>query len=259
MRVGLIGLGAIGGAVARLVRERYASEVEIIGALVRSADRARAGVGVPTLASLPEMLARRPDVVVEVAGHGALRTHGPAVLDAGVDLIAVSVGALADAELHRDLLDAARRGRARLRIASGAIGALDALGAAALAGLDRVVHTTRKPPRALLPEDEAAAVDVARELFRGPAREGVRRFPENVNVAAAIALAGIGFDRTELRVIADPAVDRNCHEVLAEGTFGSFRFEIANVPSDENSRTGRIVAFSVVRALLDRRAAIVIG
>jgi aspartate dehydrogenase len=80
-----------------------------------------------------------------------------------------------------------------------------------------------------------------------------------VNVAAAVSLAGIGFDRTELVVVADPAIDRNIHEVTAEGAFGSLQFRIANIPTDENPRTGRIVAMSVVRALLDRRASLVIG
>ncbi len=258
-RVGLIGLGAIGASVARIAREAHPAEIEIVAALVRDPARPRAGQVPPVVGTLQELLARRPDVVVEAAGHEALRAHGADVLRAGIDLITVSAGALADPITCDVLLRAATDSGARLRIPSGAIGALDAIAAAAVGGLDRVTHTTRKPARALLSSDDAAGLREPRELFRGPARLGVIRFPESVNVAAAVSLAGIGFDRTELVVVADPSVDRNRHEVLAEGAFGSLRFEIANVPTEENPRTGRIVAMSVIRALLDRSAALVIG
>ena len=257
-RVGLIGLGAIGSAVARIAREAHAGQIEIVGALVRDPARAREGFTAARVATVGELLGLRPDVVVEVAGHEGLRTHGVEVLRAGVDLITVSAGALADPITCDLVVAAAARRRARVIIPSGAVGALDAIASAAVGGLDRVTHVTRKPARTLLPADEAAALRAPRELFRGPARLGVIRFPESVNVAAAVSLAGIGFDRTELVVIADPSVDRNLHEVTAEGAFGSLRFEIANVPTDENPRTGRIVAMSVVRALLDRGATLVV-
>ena len=257
-RVGLIGLGAIGRAVVRITRERYPNEIEIVGALVRDAARPRPD-GPTVVGELAALLECRPEVVVEVAGHQALRAHGPAVLRAGLDLIAVSVGALAEPAVEEQLRAAASAGGARLRIASGAIGALDAIAAAAVGGLERVTHTTRKPARTLLAPEEAAGLTAERELFRGPAREGVRLFPESVNVAAAVSLAGIGLDRTELRVIADPTIERNRHEVVAEGAFGTLRFEIANVPSDDNPRSGRIVAMSIVHELLARRASVTIG
>lgn len=257
-RVGLIGLGAVGASVVRIARDAHPSEIEVVAALVRDVARPRA-TAPPLVSTLDALLGRDPDVVVEAAGHEGLRAHGAAVLRAGIDLLTVSAGALADTVLCDLLMVAAAEGRARIRIPSGAIGALDAIASAAVGGLDRVTQTTRKPPRSLLPADEAATLRAPRELFRGPARLGVIRFPESVNVAAAVSLAGIGFDRTELVVVADPAVDRNTHEVVAEGLFGSLRFEIANVPSDENPRTGRIVAMSVVRALLDRSASLVVG
>lgn len=258
-RVGLIGLGAIGLSVARTAREAHAGEIDIVAALVQDPSRPRNAPLPPLVGTLSELLALRPDVVVEVAGHEALRAYGADVLRAGIDLITVSAGALADPITCDLLLSAAAEGKARIRIPSGAIGALDAIAAAAVGGLDRVTHTTRKPARALLPGDEAAALRAPRELFRGPARIGVMRYPESVNVAAAVSLAGIGFDRTELVVVADPSIDRNRHEVVAEGPFGSLRFEIANVPTDENPRTGRIVGMSIVRALLDRGAVLVVG
>jgi aspartate dehydrogenase len=107
--------------------------------------------------------------------------------------------------------------------------------------------------------DEAESLTEARELYRGPAREAARLFPESVNVSAAVSLAGIGFDRTEVRVVADPNIDRNTHQVEAEGAFGSLRFEIRNVPTDENPRTGRLTAMSVVSCLLQPRVPLALG
>lgn len=259
MRVGLIGFGAIGRAVAALVAAEAAGSVAIVGVLVRDPARSRPQLAAPAVGTAMALLALAPEVVVEAGGHAALATHGPAILRAGRDLIAVSVGALADPATHDALIAAAQEGGARLIVASGAIGGLDALSAAALGGLARVTHTTRKPPRSLLPADEAAALTEARELFRGSARAGALRYPESINVAAAVSLAGIGLDRTEVRVIADPGVSRNHHEVVAEGTFGRFCFTIENVPSDDNPRTGRLVAPSIVRALRRRRAPLVVG
>jgi aspartate dehydrogenase len=205
------------------------------------------------------LLTYQPDVVVEAGGHAALKAHGPAVLRAGVDLLMVSIGALAEPEVECAIDHAARDGQAQAIVVSGAIGALDAIASAAVGGLERVTHTTRKPPRSLLPADEAAQLREPRELFRGSARQGALLFPESINVAAAVSLAGIGLDRTEVRVVADPRVERNQHEVVAQGAFGELRFEIKNVPSDDNPKTGRLVAMSVVHALRRRRARLVIG
>lgn len=258
MQVGLIGCGAIGQEVVRLAAQEAPGACAFVAALVRDPGKAR-GVDVPTVATLSDLLAAGPEVVVECAGHGGLREHGAAVLRAGCDLVMVSVGVFAEPGVLDDLLAAAKIGGAQAKVASGAIGALDAIAAAAIQGLSRVTHTTRKPPRTLLPADEAAALTEAKEVFRGSAREGALRFPESINVAAAVSLAGIGLDRTEVRVLADPTVDRNHHTVEAAGGFGFLRFEIANIPSDANPRTGRLVAMSVLRTLLLRRAPLVVG
>ncbi|MBV9169196.1 MAG: aspartate dehydrogenase, partial [Chloroflexi bacterium] len=201
----------------------------------------------------------RPDVVVEVAGHAALACHGPAVLRAGVDLILLSIGALADPSVEAALCESAHAGHARLEVASGAIGALDAIASAAVGGLDSVTHTTRKPAKALLDEAAARGLEQPLEVFRGSAREGALKFPENINVAAAVAFAGLGLDKTEVCVVADPTLERNTHEVVARGSFGELRFSIAGVPTQENRRTGRLVAMSVVHALRRRQAWMAVG
>lgn len=259
LRVGFIGLGAIGLGVSRLIRRDASGCIEIVAALVRDPGREREAGSPATVGTLDELLALKPDVVVEAGGHTALRTHGPAVLRAGFDLITVSVGALADPQTEAGLRAAAAEGGVQVRVAAGAIGALDAVGAAARMGLDRVIHTTRKPARTLIDPAEAARLEEPLEIYRGTVREGALKFPESINVAAAVALAGIGFDRTEVRVVADPKLTRNTHEVLAEGPWGMFRFEVSAQPTPENPRTGQLVPGSVYNALLNRRAAIVLG
>jgi aspartate dehydrogenase len=259
VRAGLIGLGAIGHGVVRIASERHPGMIVFVGALVRDPTRHRRTDGPAVVGTVQDLIATKPEVVVEAAGHDALRAHGPSLLRAGVDLFVLSAGALADPAFAAELEAAARTGGARVRVLAGAIAGLDAIRAAAVGGIERVTHTTRKPARTLLPEAEAAALSGQRELYRGAARAGVLRFPESVNVAAAVSLAGIGLDRTELRVVADPAIERNRHEVIVEGAFGRLEIRIENVPTEENPRTGRIVAMSVVAELLDHRAPVVIG
>ena len=264
-RVVVIGAGAVGRQLAVLIVDGAAGATShLAGFLVRDADRHR-DLGllhrVPVVTSVADAVALRPDVVVEAAGHEAMRSTVPELLAAGIDVLAISAGALADPATAAAIGQAADRGGSRLRIPSGAIAGLDAISAAAVGRVDRVVHTVRKPPIALLDADAAAAVvagGVATTLFEGTAREAALRFPANVNVVAAVSLAGIGFDRTTARVIADPAVTRNTHEVLVEGDFGRLEIAIANTPS-ENPKTGLIVALSLARVLRGASEAIVVG
>lgn len=258
-RVGFIGLGAIGQATVALANEQFSDELDTVAALVRDTERPRRSGMPPLVSDLAGLLGARPDVVVEAAGHEALREFGPGVLAAGIDLYFIAVGALADPTFDAEFRAAAAASPAQARVVSGAIGALDAISAAAVGGITRVTHTTRKPAATLLSADEVARLTEPLEMFRGPAREGALLYPESVNVAAAVSLAGIGLDRTELCVTADPAIERNRHEVEVEGDFGSLRFEIQNIPSRDNARSARLVAMSIVRQLLNRSAPIVFG
>jgi aspartate dehydrogenase len=264
-RVGLIGFGAVGSTLTQLIAEgRGGGGLSIVSVLVRHPDRhppSAASGAVPFVPDVEALLRLKPDVVVEAAGHDAVRIHLPAILRAGIDVLAISVGALAEPAAMDAVTAAARAGRSQLRVPSGAIAGLDAIGAAAIGELERVLHVVRKPPGALLAPEEARSVLAggrARELFAGSAREAALRFPANANVVAAVALAGLGLDRTEARVMADPRVSRNTHEICAEGTFGRLLVRIENTPS-ENPKTGRIVPLSLLRALRDLDAAVVIG
>lgn len=255
--VALIGFGAIGQGIHRLARTTMNGQVKVVGALVRRGAQARSAE-VPVVHSVDALLDLGPDVVVECAGHEALRAFGPLVLTSGRDLVVLSVGALADPDTLESLRAATQVGKSRLRIASGAIGGLDAIASASIGGLDSVRHTIRKPARVLL-GDGAIGLTAAREIYNGPARAGVMQFPESANVVAAVSLAGIGLDRTQMCVVADPAGTCNWHVVEAEGDFGALRFEIRSIPTDENPRTGRLAAMSAIRAVLSIDSAMTIG
>jgi aspartate dehydrogenase len=258
--VGMIGLGAIGRSVARLIEEGQAGDCKLAAVLVR--DTARAREALPTDVLVTDdgeaFLGTAWDVGVEVAGHGALREHGGAVLAAGRDLMPVSVGAFVDRELWQHCIELAAKHGRRILIPSGAIGGLDMIGAAALARLDSVRHTVRKPAAGFGSRFAGEVLDAPRVLFEGTAEAGAREFPENVNVAAAVGLAGIGPDRTTLRVIADPSVHGNRHEVEVEGWFGRLRVEVENIPG-ENPKSGRVVALSVAKALRSLNSPVVVG
>lgn len=260
IRVGLIGHGQIGRALHEAIARGEAGAVQLVAIMVRDASRREPFDDILVTDEPAAFLGSPLDVVVEVAGHDALRQHAAAVLNSGRDLVTVSVGALADAGLLAELTSVAQRTGRRILIPSGAIAGLDMISAAALAPLESVTHITRKPPRAFTAEQLGTDRLIAEPLllFDGPARDGVARFPENVNVAAAVSLAGIGLDRTRLRVYADPTVQRNVHVVEVRGYFGSLSIRVENEPS-ENPKTGRIVALSVAKALRNLTAPIVLG
>lgn len=265
-RLGFIGLGAAGRGVVRLMAADAAGGWTIAGALVRHQESHRAFAAehdIPLVEDIDALLATRPGVVVEVAGHAGLEAYGERVLRAGCDLVTIAVGALTDPALFERLRDAAVEGHARLIVPSGAISGIDGVGAARTVGIDSVRHTVRKPVVALIDDPDRAAEIMAGgtavTLFEGSAREGATRYPANVNVAALVGLAGIGPDRTELAVIADPTIDQNTHEVEVRGPFGSIEVRVRNTPSPDNPRTGLIVAGSVFRTLQRLDSPVLIG
>jgi aspartate dehydrogenase len=263
-RIAIIGCGAIGEAVAAYLADH--DDVEIGVAIVNQGrdkrareiygEKIRVAYGVGDVDSDIE-------VAVDCAGHPALRQHGAAILARGIDLITVSSGALADTELHANLVAAARGGGAQLRVVAGAIGALDALAAARVGNLTKVMYRGRKPPQGWRGSVAESKLDLdalteATVHFSGNARDAALEYPRNANVAASVALAGIGFDDTSVELIADPDIDRNVHEILAEGDFGRCDFSIAGESLPDNPRSSAITAMSVVRALLDRASPIVL-
>jgi aspartate dehydrogenase len=260
MRIGLIGAGVI----ARLVLEHIArgelGDAEVVAIVGRSP--ASAGValasefGVPFVTRLDELLACSPDVVVEAASHEAVRQWTGPLLERGVSAILMSGGALCDDALRAQLEDCARRGRALLQVPSGGIGGLDALKAVCAAGAHEVSIAVTKPPAAWkgIPYVEALGVnldtlDGPMVLFDGSARQGVPHFPANVNIAAVLSMAGIGFDRTRLKVVADPGLRFNTHFITIRGETGSIDIRFESVPSPQNPRTAMLACFSALAAV----------
>jgi aspartate dehydrogenase len=246
-RVGIIGAGAIGSAVAERLVAGAVPAARLAGVLVRSR-RPPSVTPQQACATLEELLGMHPGVVVEAAGQAAVSDYGEAVLSAGADLVCVSVGALSDDVLLRRMERVAGERGTRLVLVSGAVGGLDVLRAAAEADIASVSVVQRKPARALLGEDEARALGTAVRVFAGSAREAVARFPATTNVMAAIALCGIGFDRTAVEVIADPDLETNHITLAVAAATGTIRVELQNAPST-NPRTSALAAMSVVAAL----------
>jgi aspartate dehydrogenase len=262
-RVGILGLGVIGRAVARALCRSIPGLV-LAGAASRDVGRARewlAGLPGPPPCLPVDELIERSDLVVEAATQAALVEWAPAILDAGRDLLVLSVGALLD---HPEWIARAAARGARIHAPSAAIAGLDGLKGAAVDGhLDSVVMETRKPPGGLAGAPGVARVDLGgitspTLLFEGTAREACRAFPANVNVVAAVSLAGLGPDRTRIRIHADPTIARNLHTVTATGAFGRLRIEIENVPS-ENPRTGKLSYLSTIAYLQGLGAPLRVG
>ena len=236
-----------------------AGSSRLVATLVRdAAGRGADRSSPPFVETAAALLAAEPDVIVEAAGHEVVRTTVPGFLRAGVDTLIVSIGALADDQLFEVVSEAATSGRSRLLLATGAVGSLDALSAARCLGLDRVLHTLKKPFASL---GQGVPPTLGGELmvFSGSARDAALAFPANANVVAAVGFAGIGLDRTEVRIIASTIADRNTHEIHATGAFGELNFRIANRSMPENPRSSLLAAGSLAAALARRTASVAVA
>lgn len=247
----IVGAGCIGRRVAQAAAT---GEIPYVVTAIHDLDQAaaqRLGADFATGAAVVSLedAARAADVMLEAAAGAAV----PAVVQAAQNshthwgkpqhLLVMSVGGLLDVPLPPAAGPV-------LHVPSGAIGGLDAVQALAVAGLEEVRLTTSKPPTGLGQEVTGPTV-----LFEGPAREVIAQYPKNVNVAIALSLAGIGPDRTMVRLIADPAVTRNTHQIYARGAAGEIEFTSRNVPFPENPRTSYLAALSAI-ALLKRLASL---
>ena len=254
LKVGLAGLGAVGLGVARRLETGIPGLV-LEAVAVRDQDKARrnlpqAGSTIPIVAV--EALAQSCDIVVECLPPQLFRQAATSVIEAGKIFMPLSVGQLLE---NWDLVERAKLTGARILVPTGALLGLDAVRAAAEGTIRSVTMITRKPPNGLegapyLAERGISLKNLkeAKKIFDGTARDGARGFPANVNVAAALSLAGIGPDRTRLEIWADPAIDRNTHRIEVDADTARFSMTIEGVPSD-NPRTGRIVPLSAIAAL----------
>ncbi|MCF3948201.1 aspartate dehydrogenase [Acidiphilium sp. AL] len=266
MRLGLIGYGVIAETLLATLAHELPAPLELLVCLAKPEGEARARSLLAKHTNIAqhvevidhaEALSRLgADIVVECASQAALGMYGTTILKDGIDLIVSSVGALADDALHTALVDAARKGGARLRLPAGAVGGIDMLSAARLAGLDEVVYVGRKPPLAWKGTSAEAIIDLdnlgtALAFYEGSARSAATEYPKNANVAAIIALAGIGFERTRVELIADPAIIRNVHEIRFRSKAGIAQIRIENEPSSQNPKTSLGTAYSIAQTVLN--------
>ena len=264
--IALIGYGAIGRMVAAGLADA-AEQARLVGVLVRQAHVAEARAdldpGVTVVSSLEHLAGTAPDLIVECAGQGAVAEHGAAALSTGTDLLVISTGALADAALRGRLVDAAAGAGARMVVPAGAIAGIDGLAALRVGGLDRVRYTSIKPPGAWKGTPAEGAFDLAgladaTVIFTGSAGEAARHYPKNANLAVTVALAGAGFDKTEIQLVADPATADNIGRIEASGAFGELRVELAGPPAADNPKTSAVTAHSILHAIANRDSPIVI-
>ena len=242
----MIGFGAIGQEIASALA-RLGESDRLIATLVRPGRNAPSAVH-----DVEALLARAPDCVIECAGQDAVRAFGAAILAGGVDLVASSIGVLADPGAAAALAEAERRGGGRLLLPAGAIGGLDCLAAAALGGLGAVTYSSYKPPRAWAstPAEQLIALDHAEEqivFFEGSAREAAAAYPKNANVAVAVGIAGIGIDATRVRLISSRHDGDPRGVIEAEGALGAFRFDILAYAAPSNPKTSALTAYSLLQ------------
>jgi aspartate dehydrogenase len=271
-RLGIIGSGAISSLLMEALARELAEPLELVAVLGTETGAPRAAAALEPMIGIvatqitahwhvEELIALEPELVVECAGHAALREHGPKLLEAGIDVIAVSIGALADPATKSGLEAAATYSGARLVLSSGALGGIDVIAAARLAGVHSVVYTSRKPPQAWRDTPAEALIDLANlteqiVFFEGDAREAATCYPKNANVAAMIALAGPGFEATRVRLIADPHASGNAHEIELRSACADASIRIVGKPMPDNPRTSTTTAYALAREVLNRTNAI---
>ena len=194
-----------------------------------------------------------PDYVIEVAGQAAVKEHAGKVLEKGWNIGLISVGTLADSVFLAQLKNTAEQSGAHIHLLAGAIAGIDGISAAKEGGLEKVIYKGCKSPNSwrgsyaekLIDLDQVTEPTV---FYTGTAREAALNFPANANVAATIALAGIGMDETMVELTVDPTISQNKHTIIAEGRFGQMNIEMIGVPLESNPKTSTLAALSVIRA-----------
>ena len=266
LRLAIAGLGAIGMEVAGRIDAGAVDGIVLTAVSARDREKAAGNLKdfntVPEIVSLNE-LAERAEIIVECSPASLFLEIARPAIERGRIFIPLSVGVLLD---HMDLVEQARQTGARIIVPTGALLGLDAVKAVAEGDVKAIRMVTRKPPAGLKGApylvEHGISVDgleEAKKVFAGSAREAARGFPANVNVAAALALAGIGPDRTEVEIWADPAVTRNIHTIIVEADASNFSMTIENVPTQENPPTGKITALSVIATLRRLTEPLVVG
>lgn len=244
------------GAMAQEVIARLPEDLKLCWVVVREGNEIEVsnslGKDVLVISDIAQCLGC-PDLVVECAGQKAIHQHADAVLANGWDLGVISVGAFAETELLNRLRKTAKASGAHIYTLAGAIAGIDGLAAAREGGLEEVIYISRKSPQSWRgsPAEKMIDLDAVEKptvFYQGSAREAALLFPANANVAATVALAGVGMDSTQVQLIVDPGICRNKHQIQARGQFGEMKIELSGLPLPSNPKTSTLAALSVVRA-----------
>jgi aspartate dehydrogenase len=244
MNLGIIGCGAIGTDVAKAADKMKEIEKIYIYDIKKSAsDKLVKQLKKGEIQRVQEFL-KHVDVVFEGASQDAVKEYAEIVLQAGKDLILMSVGGLFDDNFRENLEKTAREKNCKVYVPSGAVCGIDGIISASIAGLNEVTLVTTKPPSSL-----GLSLDERSVLFEGNARDAVKNFPANINVAASLSLAGKGFNKTKVEIVADPVASRISHKILAHGKFGRLRVELENMPNPNNPSSSYMASLSAIATL----------
>lgn len=257
MRITIVGCGSIGQKLAAAADEMAeVKRIYIMDIIKEKAEQTASGLKKAIVVDDVEEELYHCDLVIESASQDAVRTIMPKVVARGVDIMITSVGALVDDEFRNAVYQKAKECEARIYIPSGAACGTDGLRSSAVGRLDEVELITTKAPISLkgapfldLDHLDLDSIKEPTEIFNGPARDAVKLFPRNVNIAATVSLLGIGFDKTRVRVIVDPATHTNSHELRLKGEFGEMVCHTYNVPDPETPQTSHLAAMSTISAL----------
>lgn len=258
MRIGLIGAGAIGQFLVKEMNQEQLSTLRVESVLVRDQEKYRSleqQYGVELFTDLNKFLDSEIDIVVEAADIDTVKQLIPTVIQRK-DVVLISVGALAATESLTEIVQISQQYNHQIYLPSGAIGGLDLLqNAHALGTVRHVSLATRKPARSLIDEQ----IEEAKVVFEGTAREAIEQFPKNMNVSIVLALAGLGFDKTKVSLVADPHIQQNIHEIEIAGDFGEATFIIKNNPLPQNPKTSYLAAMSILGTLKRINGQLLIG
>lgn len=260
MKIGLIGCGNIGEFLLEALNvKKVIPDYRVVSVYGRSGRDVSAVVKnfhVKAYDDFQSFLESDIDLVIEAANIQAVKDMAPCVIRNGKDLVIVSVGALADSDFYREIKELCEEKGTKILIPSGAIGGLDILKAAmATQQLDFVSITTRKPPQSL----SKPSLEIEEIVFEGPASEAIEQFPQNINVSIILSIVGLGSHQTNVKIIADPKVDKNHHYIEAKGAFGSVKINIENHPMPSNPKTSYLAALSVLSTLKNKKEIIQVG
>lgn len=272
LKIAIIGCGAIGEILAKSVDMGEAGKTEL--EVLYDLDEEQAEELGDSLSSAIEIANNveeileddSVDLVVEAASQEAVSEYSKDILNAGKDLVVLSVGAFSDQELFEEVQETAENSGNRVYVPSGAILGLDGVQAAQIAGIDEATLTTKKPPEALSNADYVKRKNIEidnltepKVIFEGTAREAAEAFPKSLNVAASLSLTGAGLEKTQVRIIADPSLNQNFHEIEIKGEAGELSAKAHNFPSPDNPKTSYLAALSTIRLVRNLTEPVKIG